>query len=54
METVIRLLDELDDFVVSTAFRLLRVFTWTPRERRRRPRLNGRLPVNATQQAATA
>jgi hypothetical protein len=39
MEHVIRLLDDLEDSIATTVFRLKRALTWTPRERRRETRL---------------
>ena len=45
METIIRLLDELDDVVAVAAFRLQRVLTRKPKERRQRPRLAATMPT---------
>jgi hypothetical protein len=39
METFIKLYDEAEDFVLTTAFRIRRSLSLLPRERRRRPRL---------------
>jgi hypothetical protein len=48
LETLIRFLDELDDFVFSVVFRLKLALTPSARERRRVPRLaaNIRAPVS--------
>lgn len=41
METIVRLLDEVDDLIIATALRLQRVLSPKPRERRKAPRRPG-------------
>lgn len=55
METIVRLLDVIDDFIIATALRLQRVLSPMPRERRKVPRRPGMsaTPVVATRVAHT-
>ena len=38
MESIVRCIDQVEDFIMSTWFKLLRSLGWKPRERRRVPR----------------
>jgi hypothetical protein len=47
METLIRLLDDAEDIVITAALRFRRMMAWQPRERRRAPRFRNTAPKSA-------
>jgi len=53
MESIVRFIDEIDDFIMSSWFSLLRSLGWKPRERRRVPRTSNTAANNHASSGGT-